>query len=149
MKIQIVFDSKYGNGKRMIEKLAGKLVGQGHEVTMNYVQETKPDKIGFGDLYIFSTPTQVFSPTRKIKKFIKKVKYPEQARYAVITTCATGNPPAIEKMEKMLDKAGLPRVAEGLMIKALEMKGPLEEYEEKLDKWIVGLKLPDTPCLEV
>ena len=75
---------------------------------------------------------------RNSKKFIKKVKYPEQARYAVITTCMTGNPPAIEKMEKMLDKAGLPRATKGLMIKALEMKGPLEEYEEKLDKWITG-----------
>ena len=54
-RISISYLSKYGNGKKAMEYLAGLLSEKGNEVELFSVTESKPDKLPDSDLYVFST----------------------------------------------------------------------------------------------
>ncbi len=145
MNICIAYDSKYGNGKKCVDHLKKIIRAKGHNVNTYSVRETKPDKLPATDFYIFSTPTHIGGPPRKMKKFIKNLE-PKQsgAKYSVIVTHMDPNAKTVEKMEALVKPKGLTRATEGLMIKVGGMKGPLEEgYEHKLELFaakILGTK---------
>jgi flavodoxin len=71
MKINIVYESKYGNGKQCVDHLQNVIRKQGHDVATFSVRETKPDVLPPADLYVFSAPTQIGKPARKMRKFLK------------------------------------------------------------------------------
>ena len=136
MKVCIVYESKYGNGKKCMEYLQDVISQKGHNVEMFSIHEKEPTSVPSADLYVFSSPTQMGSPAGKMKKFLKKMQIMQEgAKYALVTTCM--NPPntkCLQKMEKLLSSKALSKVSDGLMIKVTGMKGPLDSgYEEKLD----------------
>jgi len=137
MKICIAYESKFGNGKGCMEYLQGVMSKKGHDVEMFSVREREPTSLPPTDLYIFSSPTQIGSPARKMKKFLKKLEISQEgAKYALVTTCLSLNPEAntLEKMEKLLQPKEIIKVTDGLMIKVTGYKGPVESgYKEKLD----------------
>ena len=139
MKINIIFDSRYGNGRKVIEYLAGNLIGNGHEVIMNLVKESEPKDIEPADIYIFASPTHARRATRRIRKFIKKMEFPARARYVCMTTYSSKTF-AVPGMCEMLDNKGITQSSKGLEIKVIESKGPLESgWEKKIDKLIEKL----------
>ena len=71
MKICIAYESKFGNGKGCMEYLQGVMSKKGHDVEMFSVREREPTSLPPTDLYIFSSPTQIGSPARKMKKFLQ------------------------------------------------------------------------------
>jgi menaquinone-dependent protoporphyrinogen IX oxidase len=136
MNVCIVYESKYGNGKKCMEYLQGVIRKKGHTVEMFSIHEKDPTSLPSADLYIFSSPTQIGSLAGKMKKFLKKLELPKVGvKYALVTTCM--NPPktkSLRVMEKLLQSRDLSKVSDGLMIKVTGMSGPLESgFEEKLD----------------
>jgi len=135
MKVCITYESKYGNGKKCVEHLQETITKNGHDVESFSVQSVKPNELPQADIYVFSAPTQIGSPARKMKKFLKKLDIKQEgAKYALITTHLNPKATTLQKMERFLQPSGMTKISDGLMIRVAGMKGPLEEgYEKKLD----------------
>ncbi len=137
MKIDMIYDSKYGNGEKLCKYIEKKLEGLGHEPTTFLIKETEPKEIPEADLYIFSAPTHIGSIPFRMKRYLRKMEFPPGAKVAFISTCLDKESKAVEKMRKRLAKKDIQEVGNGLKIKVKGMKGPLEEgYEEKVDDFL-------------
>lgn len=136
MKINIVYESKFGNGKKMLEELAGILNEKKHEVKLFLVTKTKIEDLPEAGLYIFSTPTRQFMLPPAMNSFLKKFEPPEgKSKYALMTTYLDPRTIALRKMEAILETKEIEKAAEGFKVKALGLKGPLEDYKERLEKF--------------
>ena len=135
MKVCIAYESKYGNGQKCVERLKDIISKKGHAVDLFSVRGVKPNELLQADVYVFSAPTQIGSPARKMKKFLKKINITQEgAKYALITTHSSDKTEVLKKMEKLLQPTGMTKITDGLEIKVTGMKGPLEDsYEEKLE----------------
>lgn len=69
MKICIIYESKYGNGKKCMEYLQDILTGDSHDVDLFSVREKDPVSMPEAELYIFSAPTHVGNTAGRMKKF--------------------------------------------------------------------------------
>ena len=66
MNINIIYESQFGNGKKVVEELAAILKENGQDVDLFPVAKTKPDELPEADLYIFSSPTRKFMLPRNM-----------------------------------------------------------------------------------
>jgi flavodoxin len=136
MKINIAYDSKYGNGKKCCEHLQNVLRARGNQTEIFNVRQTKPKQLPPADTYIFSSPTHIGGVPRKMKKFIKNLVPASGAKYTFIITYMDQNANTNEKMDALLQPKGMGRLTDGIMIKVEGMKGPLEDgFEKKLDQF--------------
>ncbi len=143
MRISIIYESKYGNGKICVEYLKNAFSKKGHDAQTFSVIDIKPDSLPKADLYIFSAPTHVGGPPRKIKKFLKKLKIDQDGlKYALMVTHMA---PEIEintmdVMEDTLQSKGFKKINDGIRIKVNGIKGPLDiGYEKKIDEFVNNL----------
>lgn len=74
MKISIVYNTTYGNGRMIAEYLAGRLNEHGHNANIYSMKDTRPEEIPESDLYIFSTPTHIGTAPFRTKLFFKPVQ---------------------------------------------------------------------------
>jgi flavodoxin len=133
MKINIVYESKFGNGKNVVGDLVEILKAKKNEVRLFMFTDTKPDELPPADLYIFHSPTRQFMLPLGVRGFIKRFKPPaDKTRYALSTTYMDPRTIALKKIDIFLQKKGMVKVTDDLKIKALDLKGPLEDYKEKL-----------------
>jgi len=136
--ISISYLSKYGNGKKAMEYLAGLLSEKGNEVELFSVTESKPDKLPDSDLYVFSTSVHMGKPPGKMRKYVRN--FDGKGRYALVVTHVSepegerfSPPRTIEMMNEMLQASGLTPICDTLLIRVKDMKGPLEDgWEEKI-----------------
>jgi len=137
MKINIIYESQFGNGKKVVEELAVILEEKDQEVTLFPVTETKPEELPAAELYIFSSPTRKFMLPRNIGNFIKSFTPPlEDTKYALMTTYMDPRTIALRKMDALLKKKGIEKAADDFKIKILGLKGPLEDnYSDELKKF--------------
>lgn len=140
MKVCIVYESKYGNGKKCMEYLQDVMSKKGHDVEISSIREIKPESLPQADFYIFSSPTHIGGPPGKMKRFLKKVEIGQVgAKYALMTTCLDPMDPktkTLQKMEEILQTKGMMKDSDGLMIKVTGYYGPLEDdYKQKLEKF--------------
>lgn len=139
MKFCIVYDSKYGNGKTCVEYLKEAVSKKNHAVEVFRVDETESKSLPAADFYVFSTPTHVGGPTRRMKKFLKKLDVGE-VRYSLMTTCRNTKNKTLEKMEKLLQPKGMVKASDGVKIMVTKLKGPLEsDYRKKIDAFAKGI----------
>jgi flavorubredoxin len=138
MKVYIAYESKYGNGKKCVDYLKEAIIKKGHEVEISSIREIKPDSLPSADLYIFSSPTHVGRPPRKMKKFLNNLEISqEEAKYATMVTHWDPNVKTLQKINELLQPKGMTKASNGVQIRVTDMKGPLEEgYEEKLDTFV-------------
>jgi len=137
MKINIIYDSKHGNGEKIAEELMDMIKERGYEAHIYNAKNTKPDKVGEADLYIFGSPTHLRGPSRRMRRIIKKTPFSEKGlKYALFTTSSNGKGKAANKMEKMLDEKGLKKHGTNLDLRLKGKKGPLEEgYRNKIEQF--------------
>jgi len=135
MKVYIAYESKYGNGKKCVEYLTEAITKKGHSVETSSIREINPDSIPSADLYIFSSPTHIGRPPRKMKKFLNNLEISqEEAKYTTIVTHMDPKAKTHQIINNLLQPKGMTKVSDGVRIKVNGMKGPLEEgYEKKLD----------------
>jgi flavodoxin len=134
MKINIFYSSWFGNGKKVVEELAKILIEKNQDVKLFSIMEKSADVFPEADLYIFSTPTRKFTLPANVKDFISSFVPPKtQTRYALMTTYMDPRTIGLKKMETILDSKGMLKAAGDFKVKALGIKGPIEEgYGEKL-----------------
>ena len=136
MNVNIIYDSKYGNGEKLCNYIKNVLEERGHDADLYFVRKTKVKKLPKADLYIMSAPTHMGTAPWKVKRYIKKIS-DEGAKYSLITTCLDEESKAIEKMRNKFSGTDLKEVGDGLKIKVEGMKGPLEDgYKEKVDDYL-------------
>ncbi len=111
MKCVIVYFSRYGNGKKIVEHLAGTLRGKGAETQVLRVEETTPTAMPLADMYVFSAPAEAMNLNKDMRKFIKQLTGMANRKYGIINTHAM-NKNRLAKMEKLLSKQDMIKVAE-------------------------------------
>lgn len=131
----VVFESRYGNTKRVAESIIeGIKEAGGVEVSLKELREVDLKEIPVYNAVLIGSPNHVGGPTRGIKGFIDKLgQLPlEEKKYAVFDTYMGRDfEKAIKKMEKRISEKvpGLRRMAAGLSIKVQALKGPIVEGE--------------------
>ncbi|VVB62263.1 Flavodoxin domain protein [uncultured archaeon] len=141
MNISIVYESKYGNGKQAMMYLENILRKKGYSMQLMSIHEIKPHSLPESDLYIFSAPNAFGKIVRSMRKFLEKIEIKNSsAQYILVNTClnpSSSQDKGLEQMEEILTKKNISKLSEGLKLKVMAMKGPLEtEYEKKLDEFV-------------
>jgi len=140
MNISIIYESKYGNGKEAMTYLETILRKKGYSVQLVSIHEIKPRSLPESDLYIFSAPNAFGKIVRSMRKFLDKIEIKNSsAHYILVNTClnpGSGQDKGLEQMEEILQTKNISKLSEGLKLKVMAMKGPLEVgYEKKLDEF--------------
>ena len=137
MNINIIYESQFGNGKRVVEELAAILENKGQKVNLFPVAEIEPHKLPVAELYIFSSPTRKFTLPRNMGNFVKRFTPPSKdTKYAFMTTYMDPRTIALKKMEALMKKKEMIKAADDFKIRVLGLKGPLKEgYRENLEKF--------------
>jgi len=138
MNISIIYESKYGNGKQAMTYFGDCLKKKGNTVQLMSIHEMKPHLLPESDLYIFSAPNAFGKIVRSMRKFLEKIEIKNSsARYLLVNTClnpTSSQDRGLEQMEEILREKNITKLFEGLKLKVMAMKGPLEPgYEQKLD----------------
>jgi len=138
MNISIIYESKYGNGKQAMTYFGDCLKKKGNTVQLMSIHEMKPHLLPESDLYIFSAPNAFGKIVRSMRKFLEKIEIKNSsARYLLVNTClnpTSSQDRGLEQMEEILREKNITKLFEGLKLKVMAMKGPLETgYEQKLD----------------
>lgn len=141
MNVCIVYESKYGNGKKCVEHLQNVISEKGHEVEAFSIRETKPNLLPEADFYIFSSPTHIGKPPGKMRRFLKKLEIKKEgAKYALMATYMGPKTQTLQKMEEILQTKGVTKISDGIKVKVEGMKGPLEDgYAQKLEEFVAEM----------
>ena len=137
MNVFIAYQSKYGNGKKCVEYLKTVINKKGHDVEASSILDIEPTSLPKANFYVFSSPTHVGGPPRKMKKFLKKISIAQDSKYALMTTCMDTKTRTLEIMDEILSHKNVSKVSKGVKIKVKGMKGPLEnDYKNKIDSFV-------------
>ncbi|MEM3699896.1 MAG: flavodoxin domain-containing protein [Candidatus Bathyarchaeia archaeon] len=135
VKVVIVYESKYGNTKRVAETIleSMKKVG-GIEVSIEELKEVNLKEVADYDVILIGSPNHMGGPTRGIKGFIDKLGslHLEGKMFAVFDTYLGKDfEKAVKKMERRISEKvpELKQIAPGLSIKVQGMKSPIVEGE--------------------
>jgi len=135
MNYVIVYWSRYGNNRRLMDSLAAKLRGQTAEIQVFMTDEVDPAMMPDADVYIFSAPTEIFRIQKNMRRFMKKLRGMEGKRYGVINTHGMQRN-WLHTMEKMLSKKKMVKVASAdfrVGEVAEDELGLMEGWEAKLE----------------
>jgi flavorubredoxin len=139
MNISIIYESKYGNGKEAMTYLDTILKNKGYSVQIMSIHDVNPRLLPESNLYIFSAPNAFGKIVRSMRKFLDKMEIKNSnAQYILINTCldpVSFQDEGLEQMEEILIKKKISKLSDGLKLKVMTIKGPLESgYEKKLDE---------------
>jgi flavorubredoxin len=145
MNISIIYESKYGNGKKAMMHLETLLKKYGYSVQLMSIHEIKPHSLPDSDLYIFSAPNAFGKIVRSMRKFLEKIEIKNlNARYILVNTClnpTSTHDKGLEQMEEILRGKHISKLFDRIKLKVMAIKGPLEAgYEKRLDELAVKIK---------
>jgi len=145
MNVSIIYESKYGNGKEIMTYLETSFRKKGYSVQLMSVHEIKPKSLPEADLYIFSAPNRMGKIIRSMRKFLEKIEIKNpKAQYIVVNTClnpSSSQDKGLEQMEEILSNKNISKLFDGLKLKVMSIKGPLESgYEKKLDDMVLKIQ---------
>jgi flavorubredoxin len=110
MNYVIVYFSRYGNGKKLVEYLAGKLKENEGTVQLLKVDEADPHAMPKADVYVFSAAAEALSLQRDMKSFMKNLNGIDGRNYGIINTHGMKKN-RLDKMEKILSKKQMVKLA--------------------------------------
>ena len=135
MKVLILYDTKYGNTKKVAEIIGeGLNIVEENVITIENVKEIDLNKDLTYDLILIGSPNHVGSHTKNVKKFIKNIpKAALKAKSFAVFDTYMGKDfeKAVRKMEKQINEVmpNLNKVSPGLSIKVGGMKGPIVDED--------------------
>ena len=137
MNYVIVYWSRYGNGKKIVDNLAEKLKKKGGETQIFKTDEADPANMPEADIYVFSSPAEAFNLQKNMRGFMKKLQGMEEKRYGIINTHGMDRN-WLGKMEKLLSKKKMVKLA-GVDFQvgknANTGNGLIEGWETKLNEF--------------
>ena len=142
MKALVIYDSNFGNTKRIAETIAEKL---GEGVRVLQVSDFSKKEIEGNELLVVGSPVNGWRPTEKINKFLEGFSNGqlEGIKAAAFDTKfknpIAGN--ASKRISKSLKEAGAEIVTKPQSFFVKGSKGPLTDGEmEKAAKWAASIK---------
>jgi flavodoxin len=137
MKILILYESRFGNGKKLSEELAAILNGKAQDAEAISIHDVRPGDLSAADVYVFSSPTRIFMLPISMRRFIRGFSpKADGSRYALMTTYMDPKARALKVMEKLIGTKKMAKAAGDLKVRISDIKGPLEEgYRDKLEKF--------------
>ena len=84
MKYCIVYWSRYGNGKKIVDYVEKKLTDKNHEVEVIKTDDVKPSSLPKADAYVFSAPTEAFRVQKNMRSVMKKLDGLDGKKYGII-----------------------------------------------------------------
>jgi flavodoxin len=147
MNTLVVYDSQYGNTKRIAQAIADTLHAFGQAQAVR-VDPDRSFKFQGMDLIILGCPTQGFRPTPAMQSFLGTVSYQSLSGLAVacFDTRFRGRlwkSSAAPRMAKQLRAMGVEPIVppESFFVKAMKKEGPLLTGEvERAASWAVMLR---------
>jgi flavodoxin len=109
MKYVIAYWSRFGNNRKIALKLSELLKAKGDVVVVVAGECTKLPE---ADVYVFSAAAERFSVNSEMKKLMNGLSGMDGKKYAVINTHALGFHSWLGRMNKLLSKSGMAKVAE-------------------------------------
>jgi len=137
MKYVIIYWSRYGNGKKVVDYLTGKLKEKAVETQIFKTNEADPAAMPEADLYVFSAPTEAFNIQKNMRNFMKKLEGMEEKKYGIINTHGMKKN-RLHKMEKVLSNKKMVKVAEvdfQVGDGSQTGNGLMEDWKANLDKF--------------
>jgi flavodoxin len=110
MKYTVIYWSRYGNGKKIVDYLESKLKATKADVTILETSNADPTSLPDSDIYLFSAPTEAFNLQKNMRSFMKKLENMDGKKYGIINTHAM-NRNWLRKMEKLLNKKNMQKIA--------------------------------------
>jgi len=137
MKINIIYESHFGNGKKIVDELLKILKNKKQDVELFSVKNTTPDKLPSADLYIFNSPTRKFALPPDMSNFLENFNPPTKyVRYALMTTFLDPRTIALKTMAAKLDEKGIKKDANDFKVRVACLRGPIkEDYMDRLEKF--------------
>ena len=156
MKSLVVYDSQFGNTQKIAQAIADRLAHSGSAYAM-HVDEVQPGDLLGINLLVVGSPTQQFSPTASIKRWLKILP---PSRLSGVRAAAFDTRFTKQKIEeikalpffvrifgygaepiaKSLDKKGAKLIAEPEGFYVSDTEGPLLAEElERAGDWAAGL----------
>jgi flavodoxin len=135
VKVAVLYESKYGNTKRVAETIAEEIKRvSGMEATVTALKDIDVNDIANYDLILLGGPTHFGGPTRGVRKFIDALgKRNVNGKYVAVFDTYLGEDfeKGVRKMEEQIraEALGLKLLARGLSIRVEGMKGPIAEGE--------------------
>ena len=136
VKIIVVYESKYGNTKRVAETIMeGIREVQGAEAVLNELKEADLNKIAEYDVILIGSPNHFGGPTKSVREFIDKLeKLNLDGRHFAVFDTYLGKgffEKAAKKIEKRINEKvpGLKQLGPVLSIAVQGSKGPIVEGE--------------------
>jgi flavodoxin len=109
LKAVVVYDTYYGNTKRVAEAIVEQVKADGHEVEIKSLRDD-PSSPAQADVLFVGSPIRFGGPTGRVKKFVKRLdKGAWSGRPVVVFTTVSEMPkePATEKQKQSFDKWAL------------------------------------------
>ncbi len=141
MKGVVIYDTSYGNTKKIAETIAGTLAESGLEANLYYVKDVKKLSGKDYDFFVLGSPTKFGTMSFTVKSFLGKVKSEEWVNKP-FATFDTENPEnieqskiqnkewsAAEKIAEKLREKQMVQLLPVLKAQVIGQKGPLVEGE--------------------
>ena len=137
MKYTIVYWSRYGHNKKIVNYLSDKLKKKKAETQILTTDEADPRALPEADLYVFSAAAEAFNLQRNMKTFMKNLEGMNGKKYGIINTHGMDKN-RLPKMEKLLSKKNMVKVAEVDFKVGKDIKSGnalMDGWESKIDKF--------------
>ncbi len=141
MNYAIIYWSRYGNGKKIVNYLESKLKSKKVEVNVLETVNADPTSMPESDIYIFSAPAEAFNLQKNMRIFMKNLEGMDGRKYGIINTHGM-NRNRLGKMEKLLNKKNMVKIASvdfKVGKEANTGNGLMDGWESKVDKFIDNL----------
>jgi len=137
MKYVIVYWSRYGHNKKIVNYLSEKLKGKKAETQVLTTDEANPTALPEADLYIFSAAAEAFNLQRNMRTFMKNLEGMDGKKFGIINTHGMDKN-RLSKMETLLSKKNMVKVADVDFKVGKDIKSGnalMDGWENKIDEF--------------
>ena len=138
MKYTIVYWSRYGHNKKIVNYLADRLKEKKAETQILTTDEADPTALPEADLYIFSAAAEAFNLQKNMRTFMKNLEGMNGRKYGIINTHAMDKN-RLYKMDQLLSKKNMVKVADVDFKVGKDIKSGnalLEGWETKIEEFV-------------
>jgi flavodoxin len=143
MKFTIVYWSRYGHNKKIVNYLSDKLNEKKAETKILTTDEADPSALPEADLYVFSAAAEAFNLQKNMRTFMKNLEGMNGKKYGIINTHGMDKN-RLSKMEKLLSKKNMIKVANVDFKVGKDIKSGnalMDGWESKIDEFAEKLKI--------
>jgi flavodoxin len=111
MKYILVYWSRYGHNRKLVNSLAEMLKKKGAETKILTTDEADPSSLPNADVYVFSAAAEAFNLQQNMKSFMKGISGKDGKKYGIMNTHGMKKN-RLAKMETLLSKKNMVKIAE-------------------------------------